>query len=681
MKKEKTLTIDNMTVVIENERNLLEVIRKARIDIPTFCYHSEISIYGACRLCMVEVQGRGLVPSCSTLPEPDMVVRTNTGEIRSMRKMIVELMLANHDQQCPTCSRSANCQLQKLSRRLGIDKIRFNKSDLDKPLDTSSASLVRDPNKCVLCGDCVRVCEEIQSVGALDFANRGSKVVVTPAFGKDLASVECVNCGQCAKVCPVGAIIPKANMDEAWTALHDPKKTVVVQVAPAVRVAIGEEFGYTPGTTTSGQIVASLRRMGFDKVFDTSFTADLTIIEEATEFLDRFTKAAAGGKPVNLPQFTSCCPSWVKFAEQYYAEMLPNLSSCRSPQQMFGSLAKDVLTKELGIAREDLVVVSIMPCTAKKFEAQRPEFTVDGNPDVDIVLTTQETVLMIQESGLRFDQLEPESFDMPFGFKTGGGVIFGNSGGVSEAVLRYASEKLAGKKLDGFEFHQVRGTEGVRDAEITIGETTLRLAVVSGLGNARKLVDSIRAGEAQYDLVEVMACPGGCVNGGGQPITERKSAVAKRTRGLYDNDRMLPLHKAQENPYIREVYDRHLDKPGSHRAHELLHTAYQNRRRIEGEEVVILPAGDSVVKVTICFGTSCFLRGAQDLYRDIVAWIGTSGLEGAIELSASFCSEECKKGPVVRVGDEQIVQCTRDQAVAAIERCLALAGVSVKAGS
>lgn len=340
---------------------------------------------------------------------------------------------------------------------------------------------------------------------------------------------------------------------------------------------------------------------------------------------------------------------------------------------MFGSLAKDVLAKEMGIAREDLVVISIMPCTAKKYEAQRPEFAVDGNPDVDIVLTTQETVLMIQESGLRYELLEPESFDMPFGFKTGGGVIFGNSGGVSEAVLRYASEKLAGKKLDGFEFHQVRGTEGVRDAEITIGGTTLRLAVVSGLGNARSLVDKIRSGEARYDLVEVMACPGGCVNGGGQPITERKSAVVKRTRGLYDNDRMLPLHKAQENPYIREMYDRHLDKPGSHRAHELLHTAYQNRRRIEGEEVVILPAGDSGVKVSICFGTSCFLRGAQDLYREIVAWLGENGLEGAIELRASFCSEECKKGPVVQIGDEQILQCTRDQAVKAIENHLALA--------
>ncbi|NLN46895.1 MAG: ferredoxin, partial [Clostridiaceae bacterium] len=384
-----------------------------------------------------------------------------------------------------------------------------------------------------------------------------------------------------------------------------------------------------------------------------------------------------GGKsPGDLPQFTSCCPAWVKFAEQYYAEMLPNLSSCRSPQQMFGSLAKDVLVKDQGIPREDLVVISIMPCTAKKYEAQRPEFAVDGNPDVDIVLTTQETVLMIQESGLRFDQLEPESFDMPFGFKTGGGVIFGNSGGVSEAVLRYASEKLAGKKLDGFEFHQVRGTEGLREAEVTVGDTTLRLAVVSGLGNARKLVDSIRSGESHYDLVEVMACPGGCVNGGGQPITERKSAVAKRTKGLYDNDRMLPLHKAQENPYIREVYDRHLEKPGSHRAHELLHTVYQNRRRIDSEEVVILAAPEAELKVGICFGTSCFLRGAQDLYRDIVDWIGEQGLEGTIELSASFCSEECKKGPVVHVGGEQLLKCTRDMAIEAIQRCLARVGTA-----
>ncbi|NLN47085.1 MAG: 4Fe-4S binding protein, partial [Clostridiaceae bacterium] len=347
MKKEKTLTVDGISVVIENERNLLEVIRKARIDIPTFCYHSDISIYGACRLCMVEVKGRGLVPSCSTMPEPDMVVQTNTGEIRAMRKMIVELLLANHDQECPTCSRSASCQLQKLSRRLGIHNVRFKKGELNKPLDTSSASLVRDPNKCVLCGDCVRVCAEIQSVGALDFANRGSKVVVTPAFNKNLDAVECVNCGQCAKVCPVGAIIPKANMDQAWKAIHNPKKTVIAQIAPAVRVALGEEFGFAPGTTTTGQIVASLRRMGIDKVYDTSFTADLTIVEEANEFLERFAKAqnrstqislggealtsaslggkspigssgesttvdSLGGKsPGDLPQFTSCCPAWV----------------------------------------------------------------------------------------------------------------------------------------------------------------------------------------------------------------------------------------------------------------------------------------------------------------------------------------------------------------------------------
>ncbi len=671
MKKGKTLTVDGIDVIIENERNLLEVVRKARIEIPTFCYHSEMSIYGACRLCMVEVDGQGLVPSCSTQPLPGMVVRTNTGEIRAMRKMIVELLLANHDQECPTCSRSASCQLQKLSRRLGIHKVRFKKSELGKPLDTSSAALVRDPNKCVLCGDCVRVCAEIQSVGALDFAHRGSKVIVTPAFNKELNAVECVNCGQCAKVCPVGAIIPKANMEQAWKAIHDPQKTVIAQIAPAVRVALGEEFGFAPGTTTTGQIVASLRRMGIDKVFDTSFTADLTIIEEANEFLSRIQQPNEGNKaPTRIPQFTSCCPAWIKFAEQYYAEMLPNLSSCRSPQQMFGSLAKDVLAKDLGIAREDLVVISIMPCTAKKYEAQRPEFAVDGNPDVDIVLTTQETVLMIQESGLRFEQLEPESFDMPFGFKTGGGVIFGNSGGVAEAVLRYASEKLAGKKLDGFEFHQVRGSEGLREAEVTAGETTLRLAVVSGLGNARQLVDRIRAGEAHYDLVEVMACPGGCVNGGGQPITEHTSAVSKRTQGLYDNDRMLPLHKAQENPYIREIYDLHLEKPGSHRAHKLLHTSYQNRRRIDSEEVVIFSAPQARLHVSICFGTSCFLRGAQELYHEIVAWIGEQGLEETIELSASFCSEECKKGPVVRVGDEQLLKCTLDQVIAAIERSL-----------
>ena len=432
MKNRNVLTIDNMEIPIEGERNLLEVIRKAKIDLPTFCYHSEMSIYGACRLCMVDVEGRGLQPSCSTLPQAGMVVKTNTAEILTMRKMIVELLLASHVGECPTCSKGASCQLQSLAQRMGVSTVRFNTKKDVKPIDTSSLSILRDPNKCVLCGDCVRMCNEIQQVGAIHFAFRGSETQVAPSFNKNLGEVECVNCGQCARVCPVGALVPKSNKDLVWRALQTEGKHVVVQVAPAVRVAIGEEFGFEPGTISTGKMVAALKRMGFKAVYDTSFTADLTIIEEANEFIDRYKKGE------KIPQFTSCCPGWVKYAEQYYSDYLPNVSSCRSPQQMFGSLCKKQLVEKDNIPADDIVMVSVMPCTAKKYEAAREEFGGKYGRDVDIVITTQELALMIKEMGLNFAQLEQASFDMPYGFKTGGGVIFGNSGGVTEAVIRYA---------------------------------------------------------------------------------------------------------------------------------------------------------------------------------------------------------------------------------------------------
>ncbi|SHI02640.1 NAD(P)-dependent iron-only hydrogenase catalytic subunit [Sporobacter termitidis DSM 10068] len=567
MTKQQYAVIDNIEVQIEGERNLLELIRKAHIELPTFCYHSEISVYGACRMCMVEVQGRGIVPACSTPASDGMVVSTSTKQIRDMRKIIVELMLANHDQSCTTCPKSGDCRLQKIAHQMGIKTVRFKKREQFPPQDLSSVAISRDPAKCVLCGDCVRVCKEIQSVGVLDFAGRGAKAIVTPFYKKGIGEVDCVNCGQCVKICPVGALTPNNQVSEAWDAIHDKSKTVVVQIAPAVRVAIGENFGYQPGEVTIGQLVTALRMMGFDKIYDTSFAADFTVIEEGNEFLARLEKGE------KLPQFTSCCPAWVKFAEQYYPELLPNISTCRSPQQMFGALCKEKLTKELNISREDLVVVSIMPCTAKKFEASRPEFAADGSRDVDIVLTTQELALMIKERGIDFGQLDVGAFDMPFGFKSGAAVIFGTSGGVSEAVLRYASDTINKEKFTAYK--ELRVDAGLKIAEVAVGGKTLRLAIVSGLGNARELIKKIRSGEEHFDLVEVMACCGGCVNGGGQPLNNEHITVQARAKGLYDNDVMLQVHSSEENPYLQKMYSDDLD---AHKAHKLLHTHYTSRK-------------------------------------------------------------------------------------------------------
>ncbi|HOD74470.1 MAG TPA: NADH-dependent [FeFe] hydrogenase, group A6 [Syntrophorhabdaceae bacterium] len=654
--------IDNKEIPIENEQNLLELVRKARIDLPTFCYHSELSIYGACRLCMVQVEGMGLVPACSTPPAPEMKVSTNTEEIRKMRRIIVELLLANHSQNCPTCQKSTTCQLQALAKRLGITKVRFKNQLKEMPLDESSPSLIRDPNKCVLCGDCVRICSEVQTVGAIDFAYRGAQTVVIPSFGKALDQVECVNCGQCARICPTGALTPRSEVDEVWQAIHDPSKIVVAQVAPAVRVAIGEMFGLPPGTTTTGQIAAALRAIGFDKIYDTSFTADLTVLEESNEFIKRVT---AGDR---IPQFTSCCPAWVKFVEQYYPEFVNHLSSCRSPQQMFGALAKEMLSSELDVARKDIVVVSIMPCTAKKFEAKRPEFESDGVRDVDNVLTTQELGRMIEETGLHFRELGPESFHLPFGFKTGAGVIFGNSGGVSEAALRYVSEKLTGQKLDTYEFASVRGEEGIREAKLSIAGKEFSFAVVSGLGNARRILEKIRTGEAHYDLVEVMACPGGCIGGAGQPVFTDPAVKRKRTKGLYENDRMLELHKSQDNPYITELYEKVLGDVGGHKAHKLLHTGYRTRKRIFDEDVDISSGGEKSIDVSVCFGTSCFLKGSQKLLRDILEHIRVKGLGARVNVKASFCFEKCDKGPTIKVGSRIIDGCTIEKAIEAIKR-------------
>lgn len=653
----KTLNIDGLEVPIHGERNLLELIRKADIDLPTFCYHSDLSVYGACRLCLVDIAGRGIQGACSTPPEPGLKIRTQTEEIREIRKISIELLLANHERECTACGKSATCQLQDVARKLGIQKVRFKPVHEPRPVDRSSLSLVRDPNKCVLCGDCVRFCSEIQGIGAIDFAYRGHDAAVLPAFGKDLGEGECVNCGQCAAVCPTGALTPKQEIDEVWKALGDPNKTVVAQIAPAVRVAIGELFGLPPGESTRGQMVAALKRLGFDRVYDTSFSADLTVIEEANEFLNR---KAKGGK---LPLFTSCCPGWVKFAEQYFPELLPNLSTCKSPQQMLGALCKELLPAELGVKKGNLVMVSIMPCTAKKFEAKRPEFAKDGIAEVDHVLTTQELARMIEEAGLRFTKLQPESFDMPMGFKTGAGVIFGNSGGVSEAVLRYASEKVTGKKLTNPDFHAVRGENGLRIVEIPVDGITLKLGIVHGLKNARTLAEKARRGKCDLDLIEVMACPGGCIGGAGQPVSRDTDIRRLRTKGLYDVDKNLDLHKSQENHFVTECYQKHLGEIGGQNAHRLLHTHYQNRRRIAGE-TIRLGDGPSAekMKVNVCAGTNCFVKGSQNILHELLHQVEGENLQDQVDINASFCFEKCDHGPTVSVDGHKIQWCTAQAA-------------------
>jgi NADH-quinone oxidoreductase subunit G len=488
---------------------------------------------------------------------------------------------------------------------------------------------------------------------------------VLPAFGKDLGEGECVNCGQCAAVCPTGALAPRSEIDEVWKALNDPAKTVVAQVAPAVRVAIGEHFGLPAGESSRGQMVAALKRLGFNRVYDTSFSADLTVIEEANEFLKR---KAKGEK---LPLFTSCCPAWVKFAEQYFPELLPNLSSCKSPQQMLGALCKELLPEELGVKRENLVVVSIMPCTAKKFEAKRPEFSQNSIPEVDHVLTTQELARMIEEAGLRYARLQPESFDMPMGFKTGAGVIFGNSGGVSEAVLRYASEKITGRKLENPDFHAVRGEDGLRLTTVAIDGVTLKLAVVHGLKNARTLAEQVRQGKADVDLIEVMACPGGCIGGAGQPVSRDLEVRKLRTKGLYDVDKNLDLHKSQENHFVTECYQKHLGEIGGRNAHRLLHTHYRHRRRIMDETIELGegPAPEKV-KVNVCAGTNCFLKGSQAVLHGLLDKVGAEQLQDKVELSASFCFEQCDKGPTVSIDGQRFQRCTAHAAAAELDKKL-----------
>ncbi len=650
--------VDGMKTPINGHTNLLEVIRSSGVDLPTFCYHSELSIYGACRMCIAEIEGRGIQPTCSTPPEDGMVVKTHTDAAMRIRRMALELMLANHHGNCQTCEKNTNCRLQELAERLGVKQIRFEESHEDiLPIDDFNQSIVRDPNKCILCGDCVRMCKEVQGIGVLDFTGRGSDARVTPAFGKNLDQVECVYCGQCVSVCPTGALTVKSEVDKVWAAINNPKKHVVVQVAPAVRAAIAQEYNISNAEQALGKTVSAMRRMGFDKVFDTSFAADLTTVEEATEFLGRMEKGE------RLPLFTSCCPAWVKFAEQFYPDYIDNLSTCRSPQQMFGSLAKKHYSEELGVPREDIFVVSIMPCTAKKYEAMRPEFVVNNDPDINVVLTSQELIKMIGQAGLKVANLPLESMDLPFGFKTGAGIIFGNSGGVAEAVLRLASSK-AGDGGQVVEFHQVRGLQGIKEATVNVNGTDVRLAVVSGLANAKETLEKMKKGEVHYDILEIMACRGGCIGGGGQPLPNDIESRQERIRMIYDCDAIQTLHNAADNPFIKETYEKVLQEPNSPVAHELLHTGYTPRRRITGEAVELSSDVEEVQKtpVSVCVGTNCYLRGSYDTLKRLAGLAKEAGVADQLDFKATFCFENCMQSPNVQVDGELHGGITPDKA-------------------
>ena len=546
------MIIDGMRVPFTDEKNILAVIRNAGIDLPTFCYHSELSIYGACRMCSVEDKRGNIIASCSERPKDGMEVFTNTKKIQKYRKTILELLLSNHDKDCTSCEITGKCQLQSLSLRYGIKKLRFENNYEEKAIDNSSPSIVRNPNKCIKCGDCVMVCEDVQGVGALGFAHRGSEVEISPAFGRKLAESNCVNCGQCRIVCPTGAITIKNDTQRVWDAIFDENTKVVAQIAPAVRVALGEEFGLPAGTMTLGKMVAAMRKMGIEQIFDTAIAADLTVKEESEEFLAKFTKGEG------MPLFTSCCPAWVKFVENKYPEFVHNLSTARSPQQIFGSVYKEI--ENADTEKQDKrksFLVSVMPCTAKKEEITRPEFTKNGEPDVDAVITTQELAIMIKEMGVKFTDLEDDSMDMPFGVASGAGIIFGNTGGVTEAVLRDVAGDKFGKMDLEILFEDVRGLEEVKEATVNLDGAEIRMAVIHGLKNADMILKEIKEGKRQYDLIEVMACRGGCISGGGQPVnrTPAKQTRQDRAAGLYSIDKKKKLKRSKDNYVMNELYE------------------------------------------------------------------------------------------------------------------------------
>ncbi len=556
-----TITIDGRKVEFTDEKNVLSIIRKAGIDIPTLCYHSELSTFGACRLCTVEDDRGRTFASCSEEPRDGMVIYTNTGKLKKYRKLIIELLLAAHCRDCTTCVKSGNCNLQTLAHRFGVTNVRFENYKERRPLDESSPSIVRDPNKCILCGNCVRVCEELQGVGVLGFAERGSDAMVMTAFDRQIATTDCVNCGQCRVFCPTGAISIKSDKDAVWDALADPDTRVVAQIAPAVRVAVGDAFGLPKGKSVMGKIVNVLHRMGFDEVYDTTFSADLTIMEESAEFLDR---VKSGGK---LPLLTSCCPAWVKFVDDQFPEYRENVSTCRSPQGMMSAVVKEYFRDPEHAAGKKTVMVSIMPCTAKKMEANRPNSYTKGEKDTDYVITTTELIEMIRTTGIYFADLEPESSDIPFGFGSGGGVIFGVTGGVTEAVIRRLAPNHTKATMEEIAECGVRKDGFIREFSIPYEGMEIKICVASGLANARKVMEQVKNKEKEYHLIEIMACRRGCIMGGGQPRLAGERTKAARTEGIYKADNVSVVKKCDENPMVLSLYEGFLKG----KEHELLH--------------------------------------------------------------------------------------------------------------
>lgn len=575
-----SLTIDGKKVQTLEGTTVLRAAKQAGITIPTLCYLKGVNALGGCRICVVDAGGRTLQAACTLPATEGMVVQTNTAEVREARRINMDLILSDHDMSCLTCDRSGNCELQETSQKLGMTDLEYAGENLKHELDHTSPALVRDPNKCILCRRCVATCQDVQKIGVIGATERGFKTIVEPVFKQSLGEVACINCGQCVQSCPVGALTIIDETQKVWNALSDPEMHVVVQTAPSVRAALGECFGMDIGTRVTGKMVASLRSLGFDKVFDTDFAADLTIMEEGTEFIHRIQENR------DLPMITSCSAGWIKFMEHNYHDFIPHMSTCKSPQQMMGAIIKSYYAQQNGIDPQKIFSVSIMPCSAKKFEAARPEM----GDDVDVVITTQELAKMVKQAGIDFTRLEDEKFDEILGDSSGAAVIFGVTGGVMEAALRTVSEILTGEALERVEFDSVRGMSGVKEATLEIAGMDVKIAVAHGTGNARKLLDAVRAGEKEYHFIEVMACPGGCINGGGQPIVPAKVKMecdpkALRARALYDEDEAKTIRKSHDNPSISRIYKDFLGEPGSHRSHALLHTKYFKRDRFDNSEV------------------------------------------------------------------------------------------------
>lgn len=568
-----TVTIDGQQVVVPEGTTILEAARQAGIFIPTLCHHPDLKPRATCRICIVEVKGqRRFQTACNTPVADGNEIWTNNQAVREARKTILELILADHPQDCLKCVRNQNCELQKMASDYQIREVSFARTAKELPVESTNPSIVRDMSKCIKCGRCVEVCQEVQQVAAINTANRSTEYTMSTAFGEALADSPCVYCGQCIAVCPVGALTEKDDTARVWAALDNPDLHVVVQTAPAVRVALGEEFGWQPGTITTGKMVAALKRLGFNKVFDTNFTADLTIIEEGNELLQRIKE---GG---TLPMITSCSPGWINFIEKSYPELLPHVSTCKSPQQMFGALAKTYYAQKAGIPAEKIFVVSIMPCTAKKYECTRPEMQSSGFQDVDVVLTTRELARMIKQASLDMEAIQEAEYDAPLGISTGAAVIFGASGGVMEAALRTVYEVVTGQELKDLDFKDVRGLTGIKEATVDLAGTKVKIAVANGLANAKALLEKIKAGKCDYHFIEIMCCPGGCIGGGGQPFGTTMAIKERRMAATYEIDRGLQLRKSHENPAVKTLYKEFLKKPLGHKSHELLHTDYKNRK-------------------------------------------------------------------------------------------------------